>query len=327
MRRARVGGARRARSDAPPPEQARRRGRCWQRPPNACSATRLQRAPEVLRLHHRLAAPIGILGDLLASALNANVGARALSPAATEVEAQTIRLIAHLIGFEPSCGGLMVSGGNMANLVCFWVKRGAAGWDVRRRDRRGLASAARLRIRDAHLDPEAADLRPGTASIRWIPVDGERMDVDALRRAIEADVAAGDRPLLVVGTAGTVSTGAVDPLPAIAAVCREHGVWFHVDGAYGGFAAAAPDAPADLAGIGLADSIAVDPHKWLYAPLEACAVRDASICAPRSPTIRRTTTSRARHELRRLRPAELARLSRAQGGWRCARSAPAAIAR
>ncbi len=103
------------------------------------------------------------------------------------------------------------------------------------------------------------------------------MDVAALRRAIEADVAAGDRPLLVVGTAGTVSTGAVDPLPAIAAVCREHGVWFHVDGAYGGFAAAAPGAPPDLAGIGLADSIAVDPHKWLYAPLEAgCAlVRDA----------------------------------------------------
>ena len=109
------------------------------------------------------------------------------------------------------------------------------------------------------------------------PTDAElRMDVAALRRQIEADLAAGDVPMLVVGTAGSVSTGAVDPLPEIAAICREHGLWFHVDGAYGGFAAAVPDASADLRGIELADSVAVDPHKWLYAPLEAgCAlVRD-----------------------------------------------------
>src|SRR5438552_9882909 len=81
---------------------------------------------------------------------------------------------------------------------------------------------------------------------------------------------------MVVGTGGTVSTGAVDPLPEIAALCRERGVWFHVDGAYGGFAAGVPGAPADLRGLSLADSVAVDPHKWLYAPLEAgCAlVRD-----------------------------------------------------
>jgi glutamate/tyrosine decarboxylase-like PLP-dependent enzyme len=102
------------------------------------------------------------------------------------------------------------------------------------------------------------------------------MDVGALERTIAADVAAGDRPLLVVGTAGSVRTGAVDPLPAIAAICRAHDTWFHVDGAYGGFAAVSPEAPADLAGLAAADSIAVDPHKWLYAPLEAgCAlVRD-----------------------------------------------------
>jgi glutamate/tyrosine decarboxylase-like PLP-dependent enzyme len=102
------------------------------------------------------------------------------------------------------------------------------------------------------------------------------MDVDALRRQIEADVTAGDVPCLVVGTGGSVSTGAVDPLPAIAAICKEHGVWFHVDGAYGGFAAALPETGDDLHGLRLADSVAVDPHKWLYAPLEAgCAlVRD-----------------------------------------------------
>jgi glutamate/tyrosine decarboxylase-like PLP-dependent enzyme len=102
------------------------------------------------------------------------------------------------------------------------------------------------------------------------------MDVAALRGQIGADAAAGDVPFMVVATAGSISTGAVDPLPEIAALCREHGVWFHVDGAYGGLAAAVPGTPDDLRGLGLADSVAVDPHKWLYAPLEAgCAlVRD-----------------------------------------------------
>jgi aromatic-L-amino-acid decarboxylase len=227
-------------------------------------------------------APIGILGDFLASALNPNVGARVLSPAATEVEAQTIRWIAELIGYPSTCGGVMVSGGNMANLVCFWAARAArAGWDVRADGLTGPA-ARRLRVygsTETHTwIQKAADLSGlGTAAIRWIPTDaGQRMDVGALERTIAADVAAGDRPLLVVGTAGSVSTGAVDPLPAIGAICRAHGAWFHVDGAYGGFAAASPEAPADLAGLVAADSIAVDPHKWLYAPLEAgCAlVRD-----------------------------------------------------
>jgi glutamate/tyrosine decarboxylase-like PLP-dependent enzyme len=113
----------------------------------------------------------------------------------------------------------------------------------------------------------------GADSIRWIPTDDRlRMDVGALRRQLDADRAAGDVPFLVVGTAGSVSTGAVDPLPEIAAVCKELGVWFHVDGAYGGFAAALPDAPANLRALSAADSVAVDPHKWLYAPLEAGCV-------------------------------------------------------
>jgi glutamate/tyrosine decarboxylase-like PLP-dependent enzyme len=125
---------------------------------------------------------------------------------------------------------------------------------------------------------KAADLGGlGTEAIRWIPTDDKlRMDVAALRRQIELDAAAGDVPCLVVGTAGSVSTGAVDPLADIGALCKEHGVWFHVDGAYGGFAAAVPGVPDDLHSLGGADSVAVDPHKWLYAPLEAgCAlVRD-----------------------------------------------------
>ena len=217
-------------------------------------------------------------GDFLAAAVNPNVGAWTLSPAATEIESQTVRWIASLIGYPVSCGGLLVSGGNMANLVCFLAARAAkAGWDVREH---GVGRRLRVysSIETHTWIQKAADLAGlGTASIRWIATDEKlRMDVGALRRQIEADTAAGDVPCLVVGTAGSVSTGAVDPLPEISALCKEYGVWFHVDGAYGGFAATVPEAPDDLRGLSQADSVAVDPHKWLYAPLEAgCAlVRD-----------------------------------------------------
>ena len=227
-------------------------------------------------------APIGALGDLMAAAVNPNVGAWILSPIASEIEAQTVRWIAEMLGYPTDCGGLLVSGGNMANFVGFVAARRAkADWDVRTT---GFAGREARRLR-AYVSSEthtwihkATDLFGlGTDSIRWIPVDDQlRMDTNTLRKQIRADAQSGDLPFLVVGTAGTVSTGAVDPLPDIAAIAREHGLWFHVDGAYGGFAAVLPDASADIRGIGLADSVAVDPHKWLYAPLEAgCAlVRD-----------------------------------------------------
>ena len=227
-------------------------------------------------------APIGILGDFLAAAVNPNVGAWTLSPAATEIESQTVRWIAELIGYPVDCGGLLLSGGNMANFVCFLAARTPkAGWDVRERGVSG-DSGHRLRVYcsgETHTwIQKAADLGGlGTESIRWIATDGKlRMDVAALRHQIEADTAGGDVPFLVVGTAGSVSTGAVDPLPEISALCKEYGIWFHVDGAYGGFVAAVPQAPDDLRALSQADSVAVDPHKWLYAPLEAgCAlVRD-----------------------------------------------------
>ena len=227
-------------------------------------------------------APIGILGDFLAAAINANAGAWRLSPAATEIELQTVRWIAELIGYPGDCGGLLVSGGNMANLVCFFAARAAkTPWNVREV---GVAGDAGRRLvvygsAETHTwIQKAADLSGiGTAAIRWIPTDADlRMDVAALRRQIEVDQADGCVPLMVVGTAGSVSTGAVDPLAAIGDFCRERGLWFHVDGAYGGFATSVPEAPDDLRALATADSVAVDPHKWLYAPLEAgCAlVRD-----------------------------------------------------
>jgi aromatic-L-amino-acid/L-tryptophan decarboxylase len=224
-------------------------------------------------------APIGMLGDFLASALNPNVGAWTLSPAATEIESQTVRWIAEFIGYPTNCGGLLVSGGNMANFVCFLAARAAkAGWDVRAQ---GVGGHSRPKLRvyvsaETHTwIQKGVDLGGlGTNAIRWIPTDARlRMDLTVLRRTIDADRAAGDLPCLVVGTAGSVSTGIVDPLGDIAALCKEYDIWFHVDGAYGGFAAALPDASEDLRGLSLADSVAVDPHKWLYAPLEAgCAL-------------------------------------------------------
>jgi aromatic-L-amino-acid/L-tryptophan decarboxylase len=226
-------------------------------------------------------APIGILGDFLAAAVNPNSGAWILAPMATEIEAQTVRWIAELLGYSTACGGLLVSGGNMANMVGLWAARQArAGWDARATGLHGQGQRLRMYCSgETHTwIYKAADLSGiGTDGIRWIATDGDqRMDVNALRRQVRADRAAGDRPFFVAGTAGSVSTGAIDPLRDIAQVCREEDVWFHVDGAYGGFAAMLPDAPADLLGLVEADSIAVDPHKWLYAPLEAgCAlVRD-----------------------------------------------------
>ncbi len=227
-------------------------------------------------------APIGMFGDFLAAALNQNVGSWRLAPLATEIEGQAVRWIAELIGFPASCGGLLVSGGNMANFVGFLAARVAkASWDVRKE---GLSREGhRLLVyasTEAHTwIQKAADLFGlGTDAIRWIATDDEqRMDSSALRRQIEQDLRLGHQPFLVVGTAGSVSTGVVDSLPEIAAICREHELWFHVDGAYGALAAQAPGSPASLRALSDADSVAVDPHKWLYAPLEAgCVlVRDA----------------------------------------------------
>jgi aromatic-L-amino-acid/L-tryptophan decarboxylase len=222
------------------------------------------------------AAPICALGELLAATVNPNVGAWLLSPMASEIEAQTIRWIAEMMNYPTTCAGLFVSGGNMANFVCFLAARQAkAGRDVRTTG----VDGTRMRVycsKETHTwIQKAADISGlGTNAIRWIATDNQlQMDVTALQEQIRRDIAAGDKPFLVVGTAGSVSTGAIDSLPELAAICREFDLWFHVDGAYGGLAAVLPDAPAALAGLSEADSVAVDPHKWLYAPLEAgCAL-------------------------------------------------------
>jgi len=227
------------------------------------------------------AAPLGALADMLAASVNANIGLWDLAPVASEIETQTIRWLAEFIGYadedKDDCGGLMVSGGNMANMLAFLAARRAkSNEEIREQglsddDRRMTAYCAA----ETHTwIQKAADISGlGTASIRWIATDRrQRMDVDALRRQLDRDIEDGFRPFIVIGTAGTVSTAAIDPLPAIDEVAREYGLWFHVDGAYGAPAAVLPEADPDLKALALADSVALDPHKWLYAPLEAACV-------------------------------------------------------
>ena len=224
------------------------------------------------------AAPIGALADLLAAALNPNVGAWQLSPIASEIEGQCIRWLAGLLGMPAGTEGLLVSGGNVANFVCFLAARRAkAGEGVREEGvhRDGSRLLAYASTETHTWLQKAADLfGHGTASLRWIPVrDDLTIDVPALERRIEEDRREGHHPFLLVGNAGTVSTGAVDPLARLAATAREHGLWFHVDGAYGAPAVLSAEAPAELAGLAEADSVAFDPHKWLYSALEAgCAL-------------------------------------------------------
>ena len=214
----------------------------------------------------------GAAADLLASGINMNAGGWRLGPAATEIEMALTRWFAReMFGMPEGSGGALTSGGAMANLIALKVARDErAGWDIRAD---GVAAGAPLGFylsTETHVvSDRAADmLGVGAANVRHVPVDASyRMRVDELSDAVARDRAAGVRPVAVVANAGTVSTGAVDDLAAIADVCRDEDLWFHVDAAYGGPAVLADDLRPLFAGIERADSIAFDPHKWLYTPL------------------------------------------------------------
>ncbi len=225
--------------------------------------------------------PLGMLADMLASGLNPQMAGFDQAPRL--VEEQTLRWLAELMGFPAGASGLLTSGGSMANLLGLNVGRFAkAGFDVRAE---GLAGAARLRVycsAETHswVGKAAELLGLGRAGMRVIGVDAEyRLRVDELQRAIAEDRAAGLRPFCVVGTAGTVNTGATDDLEALAAVCRSEGLWFHVDGAFGALAYWSEELRVRVRGLELADSVAFDLHKWGSLPFEVgCVlVRDAAV--------------------------------------------------
>lgn len=215
----------------------------------------------------------GAVADFLASALNQNVTSWRSAPSATTIERQTIGWLASMLGLPASTAGLFVSGGSLANFAALATAlRACAGVDI---NKHGVAALGRAPMIYAastvhmSIPKAAAMLGVGRDAVRLLPVDSDfRFDVAALESAITGDRAAGRLPVCVVASAGDVNTGAIDPLDAIADVCARHDVWFHVDAAYGGFAVLAPSVREHFRGLARADSIALDPHKWLYAPLD-----------------------------------------------------------
>jgi aromatic-L-amino-acid/L-tryptophan decarboxylase len=219
--------------------------------------------------------PVGITADYLAAAMNPNCWGG--DHAAVHVESQVMRWIASIVGFPPDAEGILVSGGSMANFTALAAARRAMTPGNVRED--GLAGEGRPRLavyasdQVHHCVDKAVDLLGiGTRNLRKIETDDRfRVRVDRLEAAIAEDRRAGLHPSIVVGSAGTVNTGAIDPLEELADLCRRESLWFHVDGAYGAMAALSPRLKPLFAGMERADSIAADPHKWLYVPYEAGA--------------------------------------------------------
>ena len=220
------------------------------------------------------ATTIGALADLLAAAVNPNVGGQILSPVATEIEKQTVKWLVEFTGLQGSWGGILVSGGNVANLNAFFAAINAKAGENYREEGFG-ANERKLPVYapvSTHTWIEKAVILSGLGmkSIRWVKTDGEnKMIISELEEKVRKDREDGLPSGIIIGTAGDVSTGAVDNLQEISEVAKKYSCWFHVDGAYGAPAAVLPENKDLFKGLGEADSIAIDPHKWLYSPLEA----------------------------------------------------------
>jgi aromatic-L-amino-acid decarboxylase len=220
----------------------------------------------------------GILGEMLSGALNINAMLWRTSPAATELEQVTLDWLRQMLGLPRPLFGVINDTASSGVLYALAAAREAIpDLHIRQQGMSGRAEVPRLRYyasQEAHSSVEKAGivLGVGQAGLRKIGVDSEfRMDVAELERAIEEDIAEGYRPFAVVATVGTTSTTSVDPVPQIADICERYGLWLHVDGAYGGSAAIAPEMRPVLAGCERADSLIVNPHKWLFTPID-CSV-------------------------------------------------------
>jgi glutamate/tyrosine decarboxylase-like PLP-dependent enzyme len=216
--------------------------------------------------------PLAMLADMLASGLNAHVAGGHQGPVV--VEETCLRWLAELMGMPPESSGLLTTGATMANLIGLAVGRHAkAGYDIRKQGLQGCMHPQLLVYGSTETHSWALKavelLGLGRDAYRQIPVtEAHRIDLEQLELQIEHDHQAGHRPAVVIANCGTVNTGAIDDLPAIAALCRKHDMWFHVDGAFGALLRLTKEYEYLVRGIEQADSLAFDLHKWVYLPFE-----------------------------------------------------------
>jgi aromatic-L-amino-acid decarboxylase len=219
----------------------------------------------------------GVLAEMLSAGLNVNAMLWRTSPAATELEETVLQWLRALIGLPETFEGVIYDTASISSLVAIAAAREAIGLDIRRTGLAGRTDLPRLRLycsEQAHssIEKDAITLGIGQEGVRKISTDAEfRMDVGELHDAIEEDLAEGWRPFCVVATVGTTSTTSVDPVSEIADVCERYGLWLHVDAAYGGVAAILPEMRWIMNGVDRADSVVVNPHKWLFTPVDLSA--------------------------------------------------------
>jgi aromatic-L-amino-acid/L-tryptophan decarboxylase len=218
--------------------------------------------------------PVGVIADFICSALNQNIGAYSIGPAAVAMERRTVRWLTDMVGYGQDAGGNLTSGGMMANFIGLKLARDWASGDRAQQDgvqeRWAVYSSEE---RHVSVDKAVDAVGLGRTALRALPTDAEFcVRLDALEFAIEEDRKRGIRPMCIVGIFGTTNTGAVDPIRALRRIADREGMWLHADAAYGGGMLLSNNFPMRDRGLELADSVTIDPHKWFYAPLDAGAL-------------------------------------------------------
>jgi aromatic-L-amino-acid decarboxylase len=240
--------------------------------------------PRFLAYFATSAAPVAIAAEALAATLDVKAMLWRTSPAATELEEVTMGWLARLLGLPPGWMGVIYDTASIGGFTALAAAREALDLHIREE---GMAGRELPRLRvyitdhtHSHVEKAAIALGIGQRNVVRVPCDAAfRMRADALASNIEADRAAGMQPLAIVATVGTTSTTSVDPLPAIGEIARNYGIWLHVDAAYAGIAAIIPEFRELLAGVELADSLVVNPHKWMFVPMDCSVlfIRDEAV--------------------------------------------------